>query len=89
MNNEIKITGTDIDIICRNSETKYMFLASLISSDNILTIKDAEKSLSFISQIEKALDTASISDAEKDEIKKYLEKGKSILNADIERFKEN
>jgi len=89
MNNEIKITGTDIDIICRNKEIKYMLLVSLISSDNILTIEDAEKSLSFISQIEKALDTASISDAEKDEIKKYLEKGKSILNADIERFKEN
>lgn len=89
MNNEIKITGTDIDIICRNKEIKYMLLVSLISSDNILTIEDAEKSLSFISQIEKALDTASISDAEKDEIKKYLEKGKSILSADIERFKEN
>jgi hypothetical protein len=66
-----------------------MFLASLISSDNILTIKDAEKSLSFISQIEKALDTASINNVEKDEIKKYIEKGKNILSADIERFKEN
>lgn len=86
---DIKITGKDIDIICRNNETKYMFLGSLISSDNILTTEDAEKSLEFINQIETALETSSIKDTDKNEIRNYLKKGKDILNADIERFNKN
>lgn len=81
------ITGEDIDKICENRQVKYMFLVSLISSDNIRTIEDAEKSLSYIDSFEKALKDATISPEEKTEIESYLKRGKGILNNDIERFK--
>ena len=64
-------------------------MASLISSDNIRTIADAEKSLEFIDDVEKAVKEAPISNEKKAEFEKYIVKGRSILNGDIERFKEN
>lgn len=78
--------GIDIDIICQN-KLEYLFLASLISSDNIRSIKDAERSLEFIGEVEKALDTASIGEPKKAEFREYIRKGREILHADIERFK--
>jgi CRISPR/Cas system-associated endonuclease Cas3-HD len=85
---EKKLKGSDIDLICRNN-LEYMFMASLISSDNIRTIADAEKSLEFIDDVEKAVKEAPISNEKKAEFEKYIVKGRSILNGDIERFKEN
>lgn len=80
------LRGSDIEIICKN-KMEYLFMVSLISSDNIRTIKDAEESLKFISEVEEALKTAQISEDKKKEFEKYIEKGKNILQADIERFK--
>ena len=82
------MTGTDIDLICRN-KLEYMFLVSLISTDKIREKKDAERSLNFIDEVEEALEKASISESKKMEFRKYIKKGKEILNADIERFNEN
>ena len=82
------MTGTDIDLICRN-KLEYMFLVSLISSDNIREKKDAERSLNFIDEVEEALEKASISESKKMEFREYIKKGREILNADIERFNEN
>jgi hypothetical protein len=82
------MTGTDIDIICRN-KMEYLFLVSLISSDNIKDIKDAERSLVFIDEVEEALKTASIAESKKMEFREYIKKGREILKADIERFNEN
>lgn len=84
----MEINGTDIEIICRN-KMEYMFLASLISSDNIRSVDDAEKSLDFISDIEKAVEDSKIPNTKKDEFRNYIKKGKDILKADIKRFKEN
>lgn len=81
----MKITGKEIDIICHN-KMEYLFLVSLISSDNILSKEDAENSLKVIDEVEEALKTASISDKKKQEFKDYIEKGRGILNADIEEF---
>ena len=80
-----KLDGKFIDAICE-SKLEYLFLASLISSDNILTTEDAKKSLKYIDSIEKALDDATISDEKKEEFRNYIAKGRSILNKDIERF---
>jgi len=80
------LRGSDIEIICKN-KMEYLFMASLISSDNIRTIKDAEESLKFISEVEEALKTAQISEDKKKEFEKYIEKGKNILQTDVERFK--
>lgn len=81
------MTGTDIDLICKN-KLEYLFLVSLISSDNIREIKDAERSLEYIDEVEEALKTASIPESKKMEFEEYIKKGRDILNADIERFKE-
>ena len=88
METKFKITGKDIDKICESKELKYLFLASFISSDNTTTKEEAERNLEFISSFENALGDSTISNDEKDEIRNYLKKGKEILNADIERFKE-
>ena len=85
---EKKIKGSDIDLICRN-KVEYMFMASLISSDNIRTLEDAEKSLEFLDDVEKAVKESPISKEKKAEFEKYIVKSRSILNGDIERFKEN
>jgi hypothetical protein len=82
------MTGTDIDIICRN-KMEYLFLASLISSDNIRDAKDAERSLAYIDEVEEALEKASIGESKKMEFREYIKKGRDILNADIERFNKN
>lgn len=80
-----KLDGKFIDAICE-SKLEYLFLASLISSDNILTTNDAKKSLKYIDSVEKALEDATISDEKKEEFRNYIEKGRNILNKDIERF---
>ena len=80
------MTGTDIDLICRN-KIEYLFLVSLISSDNIKCVKDAERSLEYIDEVEEALKAASISESKKMEFREYIKKGRDILKADIERFK--
>ena len=80
-----KLDGKFIDAIC-GGKLEYLFLASLISSDNILTTKDAKKSLKYIDSVEKALEDATISDEKKEEFRNYIEKGRNILNKDIERF---
>ena len=85
---KIKVTGQDIDKICENKELKYLFLAALISSDNTTTKEEAERNLEFISSFENALNNSTVSNDEKEEIRNFLKKGKEILNADIERFKE-
>jgi hypothetical protein len=79
------MTGTDIDLICRN-KIEYIFLVSLISSDNIRSVKDAERSLAYIDEVEEALKTASIAESKKMEFREYIKKGREILHADIERF---
>lgn len=67
---------------------EYMLLGSLISSDNILTIKDAKNKLKKLKEIEKALKSADITEEKQNEIKEYVEKGKEILNKNIENIRE-
>ena len=80
-----KIDGKFIDTICKN-KAEYLFLVALISSDNIVSKEDAEKSLEVIDEVEEALKTATISDKKKQEFETYIEKGRSILKDDIEYF---
>jgi len=66
-----------------------LFLVSLISSDNILTKEDAEKSLKMIDNIEKALEFTTIDDSKKYYFEEYIENGRKILKRDIEQFNKN
>lgn len=83
---KIKKLAELIDEITGNG-LEYMFLCSMISSDNIRTIEDAEKSLESIENVEKALPLTVIPNDKKKEFEEYIKKGREILNADIERFK--
>lgn len=81
----MKITKEIIETICE-SKMEYIFLASLISSDNILTIEDAEKSLQEIDDAENAVKESNLSDEKKDEFRDFFRKGREILKSDIEIF---
>jgi len=76
----------DVEKICELN-LEYLYLGALISSDNILTIQDAEEGLKKIEDTEKAVDESSLSAKKKMELKGFLERGRNILNGDIERFK--
>ena len=76
-----------IEEICKNG-LEYAMLGSLISSDNILTEDDAHKALEAISDVDNALYDADIDENKKIEIRRFLNKGRGILFADMQRFRE-
>ena len=76
-----------VEEICE-SEMLYLVLVSMISSDNILTKEDAEKSLVEADEFEEATKKADIPDDKREFIMEHLKKAREILNADIERFEE-
>lgn len=82
----MEISSKIIEEICEGG-TEYLFLVSLISSDNILTVEDAENGLKYIEESEKAVKGADIPNEKKEEFYTFLKKGKVILLGDIERFK--
>lgn len=83
----MKITDEIISKVL-NSENKYLFLASLISSDNILNKEDAIESLEIVSYIINNIDNFNLTDEIKSEVIKYMNKSKKILDKDIKRFDE-
>jgi len=83
-----KLRGIDIELICKY-KLEYMFMVSLISSDNIRTIEEAEQSLDFIDEVEEAVKASNLTKEKKEEFENYITEGRSILKADIERFNEN
>ena len=82
------MTGKDIEKICE-SGLEYLFLASLVSSDNNMTIDECKQNLENYDALEAAVKEANIPEEKKEEFNKYITKGRNILNQDIERFKEN
>lgn len=83
----MKITDEIISKVL-NSENKYLFLASLISSDNILNKEDAIESLEIVSYIINNIDNFNLTNEIKSEVIKYMNKAKKVLNKDIKRFDE-
>lgn len=81
----MKITDEIISKVL-NSENKYLFLASLISSDNILNKEDVIESLEIVSYIINNIDNFNLTDEIKFEVIKYMNKSKKILDKDIKRF---
>lgn len=83
----MKITDEIISKVL-NSENKYFFLASLISSDSILNKEDAIESLEIVIYIINNIDNFNLTDEIKSEVIKYMNKSKKILDKDIKRFDE-
>ena len=82
------MTRKDIEKICE-SGLEYLFLVSLVSSDNNMTIDECKQNLENYDALEAAVKEANIPEEKKEEFNKYITKGRNILNQDIERFKEN
>lgn len=83
----MKITDEIISNVL-NSENRYFFLVSLISSDNILNKEDVIESLEIVNYINDNIDNFNLSDEIKSEVIKYMNKSKKILDEDIKRFDE-
>lgn len=71
--------------LCQNG-LEYMFLGSLISSDNIITKKDATDMLNHVLDFEQALNESDLDKTKKDELANYILKAKEILNNDISKL---
>lgn len=65
----------------------YMYLVSLISSDELLTVEDCEESLKELDYCLEILPENNLQDSEK--IRDFLIKGKEIVNRDLLNLKEN
>lgn len=81
----MKITDEIISKIL-NSENRYLFLASLISSDNILNKEDAIESLEIVKYINDNIDNLDLTSEIKSKVIRYMNKAKKILDKDIKRF---
>lgn len=73
--------------ILKDEQIRYLLLVSLISSDNVLTIEDAEAHLARIDEVEAAVNAGDLSEKLEKEVRKYIKDGRKILKQDIERFK--
>jgi hypothetical protein len=71
--------------LCQNG-LEYMFIGSLISSDNIITKKDATDMLNHVLDFEQALNESDLDKTKKDELANYILKAKEILNNDISKL---
>ena len=80
------MTSKIIEEICTNG-LEYLYLASLITSDNILSIEDAEKALEEVEKGENAVKESNLTNEKKEEFYTFFKKARNILNGDIEHFK--
>lgn len=70
-----------------NDSIRYLYLVSLISSDNIVDVESAEKALENINFLLDNIDDFKVSDEIRAEIREYAVKGLDIVTSDIEEFK--
>jgi hypothetical protein len=84
----MNISPEALEAICRNG-LEYMLMVSIISSDNIITIKDAEEAIDTINSLEKAVEASALDSEKKEWFNEKIKQGREILDGDIERFKKN
>ena len=69
----------NINVILNNDNLRYLYMVSLISSDNIIDIASCDKSLESINFILNNIDLFDIDDKVRKEVVKYLKKGLRII----------
>ena len=84
----MEITSEDIELLCKFNKEKFYF-DTLIDTDNILSLEDAEEKLERIEREEKEVENANISIKKRKEFGKFYKMSKNILNDKIEQFKNN
>lgn len=81
------ITKELIEELAKDEMVYSLFFVSLISSDTILTIEDAEISMEILEETDKAIDEADITDELKKKFKNFVKDGIKICKKDIKRLK--
>lgn len=72
----------NISVILNNEGLRYLYLVSLISSDNIIDVASCDRSLQAINFIMEHIDLFGLDDKVKKEVTKYLKKGLRIIRRD-------
>lgn len=72
----------NISVILNNEGLRYLYLVSLISSDNIIDVESCDRSLKAINFIMEHIDLFGLDDKVKKEVTKYLKKGLRIIRRD-------
>lgn len=79
----------NINVILNNDNLRYLYMVSLISSDNIIDIASCDKSLESINFILNNIDLFDIDEKIRKEVIKYLKKGLRIIKRDRKTFIES
>lgn len=79
----------NVNVILNNDNLRYLYMVSLISSDNIIDIASCDKSLESINFILNNIDLFDIDEKIRKEVAKYLKKGLRIIKRDRKTFIES
>lgn len=71
------------------SEMKYLFLTSLISSDTLLSADDCKKSIEILSFIKSNIDLICVSDKDVKKNLNFINDGLKIAKRDLKIFEKN
>lgn len=77
-----------IEDVLTNDQIRYLYLASLISSDKIYNFETANDSLQELMFLKNNIDYLNLDDNILKEVKQYIEKGINIVNNDLKEFKD-
>lgn len=77
-----------IEKILTNVQLRYLYLASLISSDNIYDFETAEKAMEKITFLKRNLHYLNLDDDVLKEVKRYINKGIRIIKNEINEYQD-
>ena len=76
----------NIEIMLTNVELRYLYLVSLISSDNIYDFETAHKAMKELTFLKQNLHYLNLDDDVLKEVKRYINKGIRIIKNDIKNY---
>lgn len=78
----------NIEKMLTNVELRYLYIVSLISSDNIYDFETAHKAMEELTFLKQNLHYLNLDDDVLKEVKRYINKGIRIIKNDINRLKD-
>lgn len=78
----------NINVILNNENLRYLYMVSLISSDNIIDLASCDKSLKSINFVLNHIELFDIDEKVRKEVVKHLKKGLRIIKRDRKTFVE-
>lgn len=77
-----------IEFLCQSGMI-WLILGSLISADSCTSLENCKRNLRVSDELIQDLEDANISQEEKEEIKKCIEKGKVIIQQELDEYEKN